>query len=213
VRTGSRTVDVSACLDEMRFDGRQVTEHHWLPPHKIAEVIDACPDDLHGHRDRMLLKLGFLTGLRVSEICAVRWSDWDPTACSIRTLGKGQKWALVGVPEGLAVGLGEWHGELVEHGPVPSWVIPALSNRQGVHDRPITTDRVRSIVRAAGDRVGVERLSPHDMRRSLAGVLDGRRVPMEDIQKVLRHTSVATTEGYLRRNPFRAVEVMRPFVL
>jgi integrase len=44
-------------------------------------------------------------------------------------------------------------------------------------------------------------------------MLDARGVPLDQIQKVLRHSSVATTQRYLADNPAKAVDLMQTFTL
>jgi hypothetical protein len=44
---------------------------------------------------------------------------------------------------------------------------------------------------------------PHDLRRTLAGTLDARRVPLQAIRVVLRHDTIAATPAYLADNSLR----------
>ena len=93
------------------------------------------------------------------------------------------------------------------------WASEGETDYLFIEDRPITPQAVRKAVRRAGDRAGISELRPHDLRRSLAGMLDARGVPLDQIQKVLRHSSVATTQRYLADNPAKAVDLMQTFTL
>ncbi len=67
-------------------------------------------------------------------------------------------------------------------------------------------------MRARGVEIGIPDLRPHDLRRTLAGTLDARSVPVQDIRLVLRHHHVAT-QTYLADNPLRVRDRMRSFTI
>ena len=67
------------------------------------------------------------------------------------------------------------------------------------------------MISAAGRAIGLDGVAPHDMRRTFAGLLEDSGMDIMDIQKVMRHSSVATTERYLQDNPSKAVDVLRNF--
>ena len=53
------------------------------------------------------------------------------------------------------------------------------------------------VVRAAATRVGIERLAPHDLRRSCARLCHLAGGELDQIQFLLGHVSIQTTERYL----------------
>jgi integrase len=79
--------------------------------------------------------------------------------------------------------------------------------------RPLTIEGIRRIVHAHGERLGIAYLRPHDLRRTLAGTLDARGTPIQDIRAVLRHDTIAATQIYLGDNPLRANRAMNSFVV
>ena len=54
------------------------------------------------------------------------------------------------------------------------------------------------IVRAAGDRIGIQGLAPHDLRRTHARLAREGGAPLETIQHTLGHADSRTTERYCR---------------
>src|SRR3546814_9738678 len=69
-------------------------------PRKLPQVLDAdeasrlveVPTDAKlGLRDRALLELFYSSGLRLSELCALRWRDLDLDSGLVTVLGKGNK--------------------------------------------------------------------------------------------------------------------------
>lgn len=200
---------------------KNVTQGQWLTKEQVASVLDACGDgDGLARRNRLALTLGFHTGLRATEICGLQWGDVhlgsDPKL-SVR--GKGEKPAVVGVSRQLGAELQGWSEERSEailegsEGPVVPRGRRGFDGVAVEWPQPLGYDGLRGLVAQAGERVGLSGLSPHDMRRSLAGILDERGVPWEQISQVLRHESVATTQRYLEKNPRRAVQTLQEFEL
>ena len=73
---------------------------------KLPEVLDADEmtalvevpgDDAEAVRDRALFELLYSSGLRVSELCGVRWRDLDAGRGLLRVTGKGAKTRIVPV--------------------------------------------------------------------------------------------------------------------
>ena len=227
LRTGLLYRDPTVHLDQIRPPARGVRKRHWLSPAQARQLLDPCPGDLLGPRDRVALAVLVLTGLRAAELTRVRWNHVQPSKGVIHVLGKGNKHAEVGIGPQLDVELKIWRDQLAHHGTElgdEAAIVPALHRRfesspEGrtnalvVTDRPISVVQLRALVRRAGVRIGVERLAPHDLRRTLAGLLENNGVRLDDIQKVLRHSSVATTERYLSSNPSKGAEVLREFTL
>lgn len=190
-----------------------VRTHTWLSKPQLVEVIKAMPNDQAGQRDRLIVLLGTLCGLRAEEICGLRWKDFAPDWSTVTLIGKGRKAATIGVPPELREALAEWH-KLRPMG--ASAVLPRMqymfnpATRKRVRvaqwDKPLEYHGVLYAVKAAGKRVGCK-LDPHDLRRTFAGILEESGVPVTDIQRAMRHSDVGTTSKYLEKNPRRTVEV------
>ena len=99
--------------------------------------------------------------------------------------------------------------------PIPAWVKAAIDgwkNAAGITDGALfrsinKTGRVRGtgmtpkvlwdIVREAASRAGIEKLAPHDLRRSCARLCHLAGGELDQIQFLLGHVSIQTTEWYL----------------
>lgn len=186
---------------------------HWLSEHEAAAVIAACPDTFIGQRDRLIMMLGFYTGLRAFEISQIRWPHFSADFRTLQVVGKGDKPAVVGIPPAVARALAEWRAAAPEN---PRAVLPVIRvhfDEELVERRktvdwacPLSYDGIRVAVVKAGKRAGFK-LAPHDMRRSFAGILEAQGVAANDISRAMRHANLATTSRYLDRNPNKAVEV------
>src|SRR5690606_17779033 len=91
-------------------------------PRKLPEVLDAdevkvlveVPTDVPlGLRDRAMLELFYSSGLRLSELCALRWRDLDLDDALVTVLGKGSRQRSVPLGSYARVALAEWRASTV----------------------------------------------------------------------------------------------------
>lgn len=198
-----------------------VKHHSWLERGQVRAMFDVCGDDVAGRRDRLVLLLGFHTGLRRSEIAGLRWGDLDETV--VRVVGKGNKAAQVPLSRDLRAGLGAWrvlHPQAGPDGsnvPLQGPVVPRLrrtfTDIEVRWDEPLGRAGVTRIVARRAEQAGLGRVAPHDMRRTFAGLLEKDGVRIETISQLLRHDSIATTQMYLADNPDRGIQAMREFTI
>lgn len=139
------------------------------------------------------IRLMFGLGLRESEAAGARW-DWIDWERRTYTPGKTK-------------------GREAEPVPMPDWLIDHLQplmKRFGV----IAPARVggdglgeiyapgfaRKAMRAANEDCGIQGLTPHRLRGTFATMLSEAGVPIQTIQKVMRHKDPMTTMKYLEKN-------------
>lgn len=162
---------------------------HALTESTIEEMLTTSTT----HAERVILMTLYYTGLRVSEMCGLRWRDLLPTpgapadGCpgQIYVVGKGNKERYVGAHRKAWAALqgfrpaGASEDEFVFTGP-----------RGGRFD-PV---RIFRMVRAAASRVGLEgNVSPHWLRHTFATRAWENGAPLEVVSKALGHASVAVT--------------------
>ena len=78
---------------------------------------------------------------------------------------------------------------------------PALFvSRNSPHERMGKTG-IESVLRKLGEKTGIEKVHPHRYRRTLATNLVDRGAPIQDVQQILGHADIRTTQIYLYNNP------------
>src|SRR5262249_49091989 len=145
-------------------------------------------------RNRVLLRLLYAAGLRVSEACQLLWRNLHARgdAGQITVFGKNGRTRAIPLPT-------EVWAELISRRGTAKAEDPVFPTRTG---KRLDRGRVRVIVRRAAERAGVaEGVSPHWLRHAHASHALDRGAPIHLVQATLGHGSVATTSRYLHARP------------
>jgi integrase/recombinase XerC len=142
-----------------------------------------------GLRDRALLELLYSSGLRVSELCALRWSDLDLDDSLVTVFGKGSKTRVVPVGSHAVKALAEWRQ--AGAGGLGSPVFPGRAGK------PISTRAVQLRLRQLAQQQGIwKRVYPHLLRHSFASHMLESSGDLRSVQELLGHADIATTQIY-----------------
>jgi len=135
------------------------------------------------------LRRGELLGLRVDSI-QLREAHW----VIADLLGKAGHIRTVPVPSWVKAAIADWK----QASGVTEGVLFRSINKAGrVWGNGMTPKMVWEIVREAASRTGTEKLAPHDLRRTCARLCYLAGGELEQIQFLLGHVSIQTTERYL----------------
>ena len=181
-----------------------------LSVEQVSALLDAARvgDDVISLRDSALLELLYATGARVSEAVGLALDDLDldEELPVIRLFGKGRKERIVP--------LGSYAKAAIEAYIVRSRLVlaqrgqgcPALFlNSRG---RALSRQSAWEIIQRAAARAGIdEDVSPHTLRHSFATHLLEGGASIRDVQELLGHASVQTTQIYTRVTPTTLKEV------
>ncbi|MGH7827459.1 MAG: tyrosine recombinase XerC [Candidatus Binatia bacterium] len=150
-------------------------------------------------RDRAMLEVLYSTGIRVSELVGLNWSDIDFQLGIMRVVGKGAKERIVAIGE---VAMQTLHDYGLEQR--KRWHLackgenPVFLNR---HGERITTRSVGRIVEKHLKATGVPvRIGPHGLRHTFATHLLNSGADLRVIQELLGHASLSTTQRYTHVN-------------
>ena len=146
-------------------------------------------------RDRAMLQLLYATGLRVSELVALKISDINLSAGYLLTTGKGEKERLVPIGEAAKNALEEYL-QLSSAAPGcerkgrPHLFLSRLGERM---TRQAFWNIIKKRALQAGIRSGI---SPHTLRHSFATHLLENGADLRSVQMMLGHADLATTQIY-----------------
>ena len=155
-----------------------------------VEALLGAPDasSALGLRDRAMLETLYATGLRVSELVALRTFEVNLDSGVVRVMGKGAKERLVPLGE-----------EAVD------WISRYMKERKDASDALFLTSRGRGMTRQAfwhlirryGARVlPGKKLSPHVLRHAFATHLINHGADLRVVQLLLGHADISTTQIY-----------------
>lgn len=161
---------------------------------RIEKVVDQSRDE--GVRDHAIIELLYACGLRVSELCNLRFSDLFLEDGYIHVRGKGQKDRLVPIASSTIDELRRWFQTRQHISARPGeedYVF--ISPHRGRHLSRVTVfHNIKEYALMAGIQKGI---SPHTFRHSFATHLLERGANLRGVQALLGHESIATTEIYL----------------
>jgi integrase/recombinase XerD len=161
-----------------------------LDENSVTQLIEAASSD----RNRVILRLLYIAGLRVSELCALSWRDLRSNGDSgqVTTFGKGGKTRTILLTPNLWEELCQLRGNAGGDDPV-------FRSKKGGH---LCRTMVFYIVKEATKAAGIdEKTSPHWLRHSHASHSLDRGAPIHLVQRTLGHSSIAITERYLHARP------------
>jgi integrase/recombinase XerD len=171
-----------------------------LPKFLSLEQVDrllTAPDVAmpRGLRDRAMIEVLYATGLRVSELIALRAADFHLDAEYLTCLGKGNKERIVPIGEAATNWVRQYQRQ----------ARPALVARKKATGRlfvnarggPLSRVGFWKILKAHGKSAGLPAsLSPHVLRHSFATHLLERGADLRAIQLMLGHADLSTTQIY-----------------
>jgi len=156
----------------------------------VGALIAHEPDE----RNRVLLTILYMGGLRVSEACGLRWRNLQDRGAAGQILvhGKGGRTRAIMLPAAVC-------GQLTGLRGVAGADAPAFASRSG---KPLERSRVLRIVKEASQRAGIAaNVTTHWLRHAHASHALDHGAPIHLVQATLGHRSVATTSRYLHARP------------
>ncbi len=162
---------------------------NFLSYEELRQIIESIPDDtILDIRNKLIVKLLYLSGIRVSELINIKLSDINKNEATIRILGKGNKERIVYYKDYLNdlidkyLNLREYDSEYL------------ILNNKG---EKITARGIQKII----DKVVMasciqNHVSPHTFRHTFATQLINNGADIKSVQELLGHSSLNTTQVY-----------------
>ena len=171
---------------------------NWLTIEQAKKLL-AVPSSgsMKDKRDQAILALLLGCGLRRAELTALQVADFqlrDDRWVILNLFGKGGHIRTVPVPDWVMAIVHEW----LQAAQIDGDCVFRKVGRTGiVWGAGISEKLVWWVVRNKARCLGIEKLAPHDLRRTCARLCHAAGGELEQIQFLLGHRSVETTERYL----------------
>lgn len=175
---------------------------------EVERLLQApVPKTARGLRDAAMLETLYATGLRVSELVALRLADVNLDNGYLSTVGKGRKQRLVPLGEQARARVREYLAS----------ARPGLDRgRNGAalflthRGRPMTRQGFWKLLRGYALKAGIRKaISPHKLRHSFATHLLERGADLRAVQAMLGHADIGTTQVYTHLSRARLKEVYK----
>lgn len=197
--TGLLSPDLAAGIRRVKGAKRLgVRTGNWLTVDQSRTLLGEVPaDSLRGKRDRAILALLIACGLRRAELAGLGTEDLqirEEHWVIADLVGKGKYIRTVPVPAWAKHTVDQW---IAAAGINDGMIFRRVSRLGKVWGVGITPKTIWHVVKAAAKRAGIKDLAPHDLRRTCARLCHLAGGELEQIQFLLGHASVQTTEHYL----------------
>lgn len=148
-------------------------------------------------RDRALVELLYGTGIRIGELVALDVRDLELRAREVRVMGKGSKERIVPIPEQARRALSAWLEVRRHSGVMSEPLFISLRPRREGGPRRLAAREARRILGERAVRADLDQhVHPHRLRHSYATHLLDMGADLREIQELLGHTSLSTTQKY-----------------
>jgi site-specific recombinase XerD len=171
---------------------------NWLTIEQAKALLQESPSDaLRAKRDRAILAVLIGCGLRRAELVALKAEDFqirEEHWVIADLIGKGKHIRTVPVPAWVKRAVDAW----TVAAEISAGTIFRRVNGMGkLWGAAITPKAIWHVVKGAAKRASIKNLAPHDLRRTYARLCHLAGGELEQIQFLLGHASVQTTERYL----------------
>jgi integrase/recombinase XerC len=177
-----------------------------LPP-SVDEtfcLLDAASSQgKYGLRDKALLELLYASGIRASELTGLDIGDVNWEESCLKVKGKGKKERMVPVGRQACRALKQYLA--ARRVSESASDLPLFVNK---YDQRLSTRSVGRIVDKYVRRAAINKhISPHTLRHAFATHLLDGGANIRDIQELLGHASLSTTQKYTQVSMARLMEV------
>jgi len=176
---------------------------NWLSADECSAVLQhAYGTTLRAKRDYAMLAMLFGCGLRRSELVGLEMDDIQVRQghwAVVDLVGKGGHIRTVPIPDWVKAALDEWTAAA---GVNEGKIFRAVARTDKIWGDGISQNVVWYVVKGCCEKAGLQHIAPHDLRRTCAKLCHTSGGEIEQIQFLLGHASVQTTERYYAQAHF-----------
>jgi len=178
-----------------RSGGRLVREQRLLPESLELAEVEAFLSDLGTHRDRAMVLLMLLGGLRAAEVRGLLLAEVDVGRRQVRVVGKGGRERVVPVDRPFFAELAAY---LRLERPADCATEQCFVVLRGpTAGQPLTEAGMRRIFRTHRARSGAARVRPHRLRHTYGTELAAAGIDLLALRDLMGHASPETTGKYV----------------
>ena len=166
---------------------------HYLKTSEIDKVLDNTNEvTLYGERNKLIVELLYVTGLRVSELVNIKLKDIDKYNKSIKILGKGSKERIVYYEDNCSKLLKKYLNNTrrkLDKNNSEYLLLNKFGNK-------LSTRMIRNILNNLTIGTSIEQIYPHMIRHTFATTMLNNGADLMTVKELLGHESINTTSIY-----------------
>ncbi len=161
----------------------------------ISKMIAIQSNDLKGERNKVIITMLYITGLRVSELCNLTFNDLNLKEGYLRIIGKGDKERIIMVGDLLSIALSNYIHEIR---PKILYNMECKYVFVSEEGEPLTRQTIYNIVHESAKAAGIKlNVTPHTLRHCFATHMLENGADIRSVQELLGHKEISTTQIYL----------------
>lgn len=177
----------------LRIKGYTERRQRELPKHlsatKSLKIIASAEETRHIKRNKAILYIFLTCGLRISELINLKLESVNLENGEVTIYGKGGKYRIVPL---IGTALQAVQEYISERGPQDTNVLFLTK-----YKRPFTRIGMYNLIKTLARKAGLgAEVTPHTLRHTCATLLHSMGVPLRDIQELLGHADLSTTQIY-----------------
>lgn len=173
---------------------------------ELLRLFEQLPiaDDFKSARNLLIFDLFYATGMRKSELIALKPTDFDESSSAVKVLGKGKKERKIPVNSFVFSKINKYLKFRNEQFPNKQFKILFVNDKGRKMDPKTVYNIINQILSSCWS---TEKKSPHVLRHSFATHLLNKGADLNVIKELLGHSSLAATQVYTHNSIERLKEV------
>ena len=206
---GLVTQDIFKRITTLRTDKKLPS---FVPETRMETLLDNIREssderNFTEQRNALIIALFYSCGIRLAELQGIHFGDFSADMATLLVRGKGDKHRMIPILPELAERIKAYKEVLEECGFSLSTDAPIILSQQG---QPLSRTAIQNIVKAKLGEANVQgKKSPHVLRHTFATHLLNKEADMRDIQELMGHSSLKTTQCYTHNSIAQLQEVYK----
>ena len=208
-RQGAMTQDIFSRITTLRTPRKLPS---FVPETRMKSLLDNIREESHTgdfieQRNALIIALFYSCGLRLAELQGTHFGDFSADMTTLHVRGKGDKHRIVPVLPEMAERVEAYKMMLEELGFATSADASLIVSDKG---KPLSRTAIQTVVKSKLGKAGVQgKKSPHILRHTFATHLMNKEADMRDIQELMGHSSLKTTQCYTHNSIAQLQEIYK----
>lgn len=184
----------------------------FVPETRMVRLLDNCrkhsiDSDFLDKRNALVITLFYSCGIRLAELQGIHFGDFSTDMATLIVRGKGDKHRMIPLLPELGVRVRAYAEQLERLGFSTSTDAPLIVSKLG---SPLSRTAIQKVVESKLVEANVQgKKSPHVLRHTFATHLMNKGADMRDIQELMGHSSLKTTQCYTHNSIAQLQEVYK----